>query len=189
MHLTIRAATVADHPIVPAILLAAMEDVIFHFIGKEDREEAIAFLAQLFKETGNLYSYENTFVAVDETGNIAGALTGYDGDRFTVLRQPVLDLMRQQYGNNLVPEPETEGKEFYLDAIAVTPAARGKGAGSLLLQHAVDYAQAKGFKQAGLLVDLENPGAQKLYERMGFRLGAAINFAGGRYYHMFISLP
>ena len=163
MPITIRAAQEHDSAIVPAIMLQAMEAVIFHFIQQQDRQEAIDFLTRLFRQPGNLYSYEHTFIAVDESETILGTLTGYDGNRFTALRQPVLDLMKARYNNPFVPEPETEGSEFYLDSIAVTPAARGKGVGTLLLQHALNHARQLQFKQVGLLVDLHNPDAQKLY--------------------------
>ncbi len=188
MPITIRAAQEQDSAIVPAIMLQAMEAVIFHFIQQQDRLEAIDFLTRLFRQPGNLYRYEHTFVAVDENETILGTLTGYDGDKFTGLRQPVLDLVKARYNNAFVPEPETQGNEFYLDSIAVTPAARGKGVGTLLLQHALNHARTLQFKQVGLLVDLHNPDAQKLYQRLGFRVGASVRFAGGQYHHMYAPL-
>jgi ribosomal protein S18 acetylase RimI-like enzyme len=96
--------------------------------------------------------------------------------------------MKEQYNNNLIPEAETAGDEFYIDSIAVAPIARGKGIGTQLLQYAIAHAKQNGFKQVGLLVDLKNPNAQKLYERIGFKLGKKTPFAGGEYYHMYISL-
>ncbi|MNI48628.1 putative acetyltransferase [compost metagenome] len=96
--------------------------------------------------------------------------------------------MKEQYNNNLIPEAETAGNEFYIDSIAVAPIARGKGIGTQLLQYAITHAKQHGFKQVGLLVDLKNPNAQKLYERIGFKLGKKTPFAGGEYYHMYISL-
>jgi len=188
IHNKIRKAQESDAHVVPEIMLQAMKDVIFRFIQKEDKNEAIHFLTQLFKQKGNLYSYENTFVAVDNNGRIEGSLTGYDGDQFTELRQPILDLMKKQYNNTLIPEAETTGNEFYIDSITVAPIARGKGVGTKLLHHAITYAKQNGFEKVGLLVDLENPNAQKLYERIGFKLGKKIPFAGGEYYHMYIQL-
>jgi ribosomal protein S18 acetylase RimI-like enzyme len=186
MHMTIRPAQQHDASIVPEIMLQAMEDIIFRFIGKQDKKEAVRFLTDLFQQTGNLYSYENTFVAVDDEGNILGSLTGYDGDNFITLRQPILDHIQKEYSNELIPEPETEGQEFYIDSVAVSPVARGKGIGSELLKYATKHAEKKGLKQIGLLVDIENPGARKLYERIGFKVGSKITFAGGQYYHMYI---
>lgn len=186
MHLRIRAAQTHDVAVVPEIMLQAMEDIVFRFIQKEDKKEAVHFLTALFQQSKNLYSHENTFVAVDPEGNIMGSLTGYDGDHFIELRQPILEIMQKQYGNDLIPEAETTGQEFYIDSVAVSPTARGKGVGSELLKHAITYAKTHGFRQIGLLVDLDNPNAKKLYERLGFTLGNKMPFAGGEYYHMYI---
>lgn len=186
MHLTIRPAQRDDAAVVPEIMLQAMEDIIFRFIQKEDKKEAVHFLTDLFQQSKNLYSHENTFVAVDPEGNIMGSLTGYDADHFIALRQPVLEVMQKKYANDLIPEPETTGQEFYIDSVAVSPAARGKGVGSELLRHAIKNAKTSGFKQIGLLVDLGNPNAKKLYERLGFTLGNKMPFVGGEYYHMYI---
>ncbi|MGE8429607.1 MAG: GNAT family N-acetyltransferase [Sphingobacterium sp.] len=188
IHYKFRRAQQSDAHHVPEIMLQAMEDIIFRFIKKEDRNEAVNFLTRLFKQKGNLYSYEHTFVAIDDNGLILGSLTGYNGDRFIELRQPILDHMKELYNNNLIPEAETAGGEFYIDSIAVAPIARGKGIGTQLLQYAITHAKQHGFKQVGLLVDLKNPNAQKLYERIGFKLGKKTPFAGGEYYHMYISL-
>lgn len=188
IHNKIRKAKESDSHVVPEIMLQAMGDIIFRFIQKEDPTEAVLFLTQLFRQKGNLYSYENTFVAIDDNERIVGSLTGYDADQFVELRQPILDHMKDQYNNNLIPEAETAGDEFYIDSIAVAPIARGKGIGTQLLQYAITHAKQHGFKQVGLLVDLKNPNAQKLYERIGFKLGKKTSFAGGEYYHMYISL-
>lgn len=186
MHFTIRPAQKEDFDVVPELMLQAMEDIVFSFIQQEDIEEAIHFLTTLFKQPDNLYSYQNTFVAVDEEENVVGSITGYNGDDFIKLRQPVLDLMKTKYNNEMIPEPETEGGEYYLDTVAVSPLAQGKGVGSHLLKAAADFAKAQQHKQIGLIVDLENPNAMKLYSRLGFVQGKQLDFVGGEYYHMYI---
>ncbi len=184
----IRKATASDSHRVPEIMLQAMEDMIFRLIRQKDQQAAVQFLTQLFQQKGNLYSYENTFVAVDMNDRIIGSLTGYDGDRFIELRQPILDLIADHYANNLIPETETAGGEFYIDSIAVAPIARGKGIGTKLLHHAITHAQENHFNQVGLLVDLANPNARKLYERIGFNVGKKTYVAGSAYYHMYMQL-
>ncbi|WHT40223.1 GNAT family N-acetyltransferase [Myroides sp. mNGS23_01] len=171
MHFTIRPAQKEDFDVVPELMLQAMEDIVFRFIQQEDIEEAINFLATLFKQPDNLYSYQNTFVAVDQEDNIVGSITGYNGDDFIKLREPVLALMQKKYNNDMIPEPETEGGEYYLDTVAVSPLVQGKGVGSHLLKVATDFAQSQQYKQVGLIVDLENPNAMKLYTRLGFVQG------------------
>lgn len=186
MHFTIRPAQKEDFDVVPELMLQAMEDIVFRFIQQEDIEEAINFLATLFKQPDNLYSYQNTFVAVDQEDNIVGSITGYNGDDFIKLREPVLALMQKKYNNDMIPEPETEGGEYYLDTVAVSPLVQGKGVGSHLLKVATDFAQSQQYKQVGLIVDLENPNAMKLYTRLGFVQGKKLDFVGGEYYHMYL---
>ncbi|MDR2223264.1 MAG: GNAT family N-acetyltransferase [Flavobacteriaceae bacterium] len=188
MHITIRPAQKADFDVVPELMLQAMEDIVFSFINQVDIEEAINFLTKLYKQPNTLYSYENTFVAINDEEDIVGSVTGYNGDRFEELRQPLLDLMQKHYQNDLVPEAETEGKEYYIDTVAVSPIVQGKGVGSHLLKHIVDHAKEQGYTQVGLLVDLENPNAKRLYSRLGFELGKKIELVGGEYYHMYIRL-
>ncbi len=184
--MNIRKGKKEDYDIVPEMMLQAMEEVIFSFIGKKDIEESIQFLTELYRKTNNQYSFENTFIAEDEDENIIGTLTAYDGDLLEKLRKPVLEIMKAKYNIDIIPENETEGNEFYLDTISVSPHCQGQGIGSKLLQYAITFAKDNGFKQVGLLVDLENPDAQRLYERVGFVLGKKTPLVGGEYYHMYI---
>ncbi|MCP1996906.1 GNAT family N-acetyltransferase [Flavobacterium sp. HSC-61S13] len=184
----IRAAKIEDHDIVPEMMLQAMEDIVFSFIGKSDIEEAIQFLTHFFRSENNQYSYQNTFVAVDEHEDIWGSITCYDGGKLEELRKPVLEHISSRYGLELHPENETQAGELYLDTLAVAPSAQGKGIGSSLLQHIIQYAREQQYKQVGLLVDFENPNAQKLYERVGFKAKETLTFMGGEYYHMVYDL-
>jgi GNAT superfamily N-acetyltransferase len=58
--------------------------------------------------------------------------------------------------------------ELRVQAIAVDESMRGKGAGTMLLNAAFDYARKIGYKAIRLEVVDTNPAAKKLYERLGF---------------------
>ena len=58
--------------------------------------------------------------------------------------------------------------ELWIDSIVVCPSMRGKGVGTRLLQAVFELARAEGFGLVGLEVVDTNPGAHRLYERMGF---------------------
>ena len=60
------------------------------------------------------------------------------------------------------------GMVAWLEDMVVTPAARGKGYGSRLLQSAINYAHKRNCKRITLLTDSTNAGAQKFYTRHGF---------------------
>jgi ribosomal protein S18 acetylase RimI-like enzyme len=59
-------------------------------------------------------------------------------------------------------------KDMYIDILAVSPAMRGKGIGTLLLDAVFQTAREKGFKSVSLEVVDTNPDARRLYERVGF---------------------
>ena len=59
-------------------------------------------------------------------------------------------------------------KDMYIDTLAVSPAMRGKGVGTRLLEAVFQTAREKGFKSVSLEVVDTNPDARRLYERVGF---------------------
>ena len=59
-------------------------------------------------------------------------------------------------------------KDVYIDILAVSPAMRGKGIGTLLLDAVFQTARDKGFRSVSLEVVDTNPDARRLYERVGF---------------------
>lgn len=62
------------------------------------------------------------------------------------------------------PEPAT----WYLGLIFVTPAARGRGLGTRVLEAMFDHVRAAGGLAVRLAVVTSNAGARRLYERLGF---------------------
>ena len=56
----------------------------------------------------------------------------------------------------------------WLEDMVVRPDQRGKGLGSRLLQHALNYARASGLARITLLTDRTNAQATRFYQRHGF---------------------
>lgn len=114
------------------------------------------------------YSYRNTLVAIDDDGQVAGAIVSYDGGQLHALRQAFIDEMKREVGvDHSGIADETGPGEWYLDSLAVYPQYRGQGIAHLLLQAVVERAQKAGLC-AGLLVDKGNPKAERLYRSIGF---------------------
>jgi ribosomal protein S18 acetylase RimI-like enzyme len=63
-----------------------------------------------------------------------------------------------------------------LEDMVVSPNARGAGAGSELLRHAVSFARAEGCKRITLLTDGDNFAAQRFYARHGFSASSMVPF-------------
>lgn len=61
-----------------------------------------------------------------------------------------------------------------LEDMVVTPASRGSGIGSLLIERAVEQARNNGCRRITLLTDQNNLAAQRFYARHGFESSAMI---------------
>ena len=175
----IRNATPCDALAVAPLMFQAMEEIVYKMIGKPHKEEAIDLLAQLFTQKNNQYSYENAWV-YEEAGSVIGSVIAYDGAQLHALRAPVLALIRSSYGIDIVLEDETNEGELYIDTLSVLPTAQGKGIGSKLITHLKKVAT----QPIGLLVDVQNPEAERLYTRLGFEYVNEQMLAGGRYKHL-----
>lgn len=165
----IRKAQAEDAKQIAPIMLLAMQDIIFHFIGHPNQEEAIHFLEHFIARPENQYSYQNILVAEDNK-LIIGQICLYDGQLLESLRQPILTYLKEEYNREIELENETEAGEVYLDTIAISLDAQGRGIGKALLQHVIEEFVRCQQKNIGLLVDKENPGAKSLYLRTGFQV-------------------
>ena len=157
----IRPAIPTDAPAVAPLMFQAMEEIVYKMIGKDHKEEAIALLKNLFEQEDNQYSYKNAWV-YEEEGAVIGSVIAYDGAHLHRLRAPVLALIRSSYGIDIVLEDETAEGELYIDTLSVLPTAQGKGIGSKLITHLKKVAT----QPIGLLVDVQNPEAERLYTRL-----------------------
>lgn len=66
------------------------------------------------------------------------------------------------------------GLVVLLEDLVVRPGLRGRGAGSALLRHAIDFAGANGFARITLLTDRVNEVAMRFYAKHGFQLSAMV---------------
>lgn len=179
----IRKATQADSPFIAPILLLAMEEIIYKFIAKNDTKSALAFLLYFVEKENNQYSYQNCFVA-EEKNEIIGAVNLYDGANLHALRNPIIEYVKTNFNPDFNPEDETEAGEFYIDSLGINPSFQGKGIGSKLLQFLIDEFVTKKNQTLGLLVEEGNPGAKKLYLKLGFKVIGMKTLVGKNLEHL-----
>lgn len=179
----IRQGTKEDAEQLTTLLLLAMEDIVFRFIGTTDREQAYNFLFQLVQQQGNQYAYDQHWVIDDDVAVRATALV-YDGAKLYELRAPVANLVKTNFNLPFNPEGETQAGEFYIDCLAVDPSQQGKGLGSKLIQFLKEEYVDRRKTILGLLVDEDNPSAKKLYERLGFHVVGSKSLLGKKLDHM-----
>ena len=179
----IQNATSADFKSIAPLVIQAMEDMAKQFTKSDDLEKAMDVFAYFISQKGNQYSYENTLVAI-ENGEIIGAISAYDGGKLKELRKPFLEFLKMNFDYRDTPEDETQAGEYYLDTVSVSAQHQGKGIGRNLVEAMIQKAKSNGFKKVGLLVDIENPTAKKLYLKIGFQVVGTKSLMGGLYEHL-----
>lgn len=169
-----RKAVVEDSESIVNHLLLAMEEIVYEFIGEIDSEKARAFLLHFIGKEDNQYSYQNCWVveqgsnAVGQKGSVVATVNIYDGEKLAELRKPIIEYIKEHFNRELMVENETEPGEYYIDSLGVSMDQQGKGLGSLVLKFLIEEYVHRHNKTLGLLVDIENPNAKRLYLKMGF---------------------
>ena len=100
-------------------------------------------------------------LGLDSDGTVLVAVAGQDDSRIlgTVMLQP------WPHAGQVVAGPD----EAEIRALAVVPAARGRGTGDALLRAVTERAARQGVRHLVLLTQPEMAAAQRLYQRAGFR--------------------
>ncbi|MBO0321972.1 GNAT family N-acetyltransferase [Muricauda sp. CAU 1633] len=164
----IRKAKKEDSIIIAEHLFLAMEDILYQFIGVEDAKKAKEFLLHFVERENNQYSYQNCLVAESADG-VEGSINIYNGGELDMLRRPVVRYIREHFNSGFTPEDETQQGEYYIDTFGVSPNSQGKGVGTKLLQYVI-HTYGSNQQTLGLLVDEDNPNAEKLYVNLGFKI-------------------
>ena len=131
-------------------------------------EEYMAVLTEIARHEATQYSWQYALIA-EVDGAAAGAIVGYDGAMLHTLREGTFATLRNCIGRTPTIVDETSAGEYYLDSVAVLHQFRGMGIGRALVSAFCDSAFAQGHRCVGLIVDHENPDAERLYTSLGFR--------------------
>lgn len=177
----IRQATVDDALFIANVVAMAIADegALHAYCGKD----YVSVLAEIASLEDSQYSYRNALIA-EVGGRIAGAVVGYDGAALHALRSNTLAVVEKRTGRLPNVVDETEPGECYLDSLAVLPEFRGQGIGRKLVSAFCSRAFAQGHECVGLLVDYENPKAEKLYSSLGFERVDTKPFFGHSMWHL-----
>lgn len=179
--ITIRSARVEDAATIARAVAMAIGDkeALRAYCGND----YMAVLTQIAATKGTQYSWQYALVA-EVDGTAAGAVVGYDGDDLQSLREGTFAIVRQLTGRVPNIANETEGGEYYLDSVGVLPEFRGLNVGRTLVKEFCNKVFATQHNCVGLIVDSNNPQAEKLYTSLGFeRVGTRL-FFGHRMWHL-----
>ncbi|MDI3317776.1 MAG: GNAT family N-acetyltransferase [Bacillota bacterium] len=174
MTVRLRPATPEDADGFAPLLLLSAEEFLPAVFGPS----TAPLLTRLFREAGNLFSFRHVRFA-EAGGRLLGLTLAYSADEERRERLRTGWLLMLGLGGGFLarlgPLLSAQGLvaavrpgEHYLSNIAVSPAARGQGVGSLLLAALEQEARAAGSRALVLDVETANHGAIRLYRRHGF---------------------
>ena len=184
MH--IRPARAEDAAAIAPILLPVLEAMELPFLARHGLETTRTLLASAIAHPDYRYGYARGIVKILD-GRIVGAAFGYPAEDEAQVDAPfaaVLQQHRLDPAHRLFTDLEAFPDEWYLDTLAVAPQQRGRGIGAALLQALPEVALANGKNRIGLNVDEANPGARRLYRRLGYQTVGTRQLSGHRYEHM-----
>ena len=177
----IRKATKDDAALIAKVVAMAIGDDIAKVYCGENHQMVLKELARM---EVSQYSYRNVLVA-EVDGMPAGAAVAYDGADLYKLREATLKVISKYRDEELkITEDETDASEYYLDSLGVLPEYRGCGVGAKLILALKEIAYEKYNKPLGLLVDFENPKAERLYKSLGFERVEEKDFLGHKMWHL-----
>lgn len=144
---------------------------------------AIRALRELFPIPNHLYSYTHTFVA-EQDGRVVDLFLGFDKNAWEGAQQAMGREVRFRWFKIIRPwhlprmilaiidlartfEP-LSGEDYLIQMLAVLPEVRRQGVATRLMEYAADQARAKGLRRLVLDVFVENEGARRFYESVGF---------------------
>ncbi len=155
---------------------ADAETFDFFFGNKMNASQKIGILVQ---EGNNNLGYQQIYVVTNDDQEIRGVMVYSAGEKMGKIQE--LKVLFRNF--NLLDSlrfimieiidsiflSHLEEDDFYYAIVAVDENSRGQGIGSFILEEGIKLAREKGCRRAVLDVDIENEGALRLYQRVGFR--------------------
>lgn len=147
-----------------------------------------AMLLELCLQSESQYSYLNSIVAISGNETV-GIAVSYDGGNLRRLRRVFIESAWRMFNRDFSQiGDETKAGELYIDSLAVKPSFRCCRIGTRLLEASVNKARMLGVEKVGLLVDDNNPDAERLYKRCGFELVGVSSWGGHGMKHLQLSV-
>lgn len=184
----LRAARADDAAEACPLIYSAGPELLDYAFTRKGRS-ALDFLTYGFSRGRGLLGYQLCTVAEVE-GWVVGTVSVYSAEEyFAFHRQFVWEvvryygplqartiLRRMRHLGTVLPAIPRDAA--YVSSVAVEPRWRKRGVGAALVEWAVDRATRAGFQVIDLDVSTRRPEAQRLYERLGFKVVGLNTFDG-----------
>lgn len=180
MPLTFRRAHPADVDAAVPLIYSSGPDAFDYAFARPGRNSAQDFLRYAFVQGGGQFGWRQHWVG-EQDGQVVAAGTVFGGEvtlgymlaatrqilHYFGLGAPGVIRRGLQLERIICPPPR---RTLYLAHLGITPALRGEGLGSQLIEHFLQIGRSNGLPMAALDVSVANPKAQALYERFGFEV-------------------
>ncbi len=144
-------------------------------VGRGEAEDPLSFARERFADDHAVFGWPNALVA-EEDGRIIGGCTGYEAEK----GEDAVDDFKSTFPA-FVPVFELFARavgDWFVDALGVYPAARGRGIAGMLLDACLARGKGGKYRQASLVVESDNAPAVRLYRSRGFAIRGSLPFAG-----------
>ena len=178
--MTLRPAAPRDAEAIGVLLREAGGPVADPVFGFGDPEAAIQNMTRMARRGGGLFSWDITTVA-EIDGRVIGACSNLPGPEvrrrlrstiWSVFRvYGIIGMFRLSHRLSALRRgsPEVPEGDYQVVNVAVMPGFRNQGIGRALLEQAHQAAAINGAERCSLTVVIENIGAQRLYDSLGYR--------------------
>lgn len=152
------------------IMTAMTDECCLFFVGENQTiDDFKQTMICLVNDEQSQYSYTNTLVAL-HNNDVVGICVSYDGKDLRFLRSKFIEIAKRRFNRDFADmDDETQEGELYVDSLAVKKSFRGRGIAQELLKATIEKARNLHINHVGLLVDCNNPLAEKLYSKVGFQ--------------------
>ena len=182
MMATIRPAHPDDAAQATPLIFSAGPSAFDFVFSHRTRMDAQGFIAHAFTSDRGEFSWRYHRVA-EIDGEVVGTAVGYTGTMARQFLWPAVGHILRCYGVvgaarvirrglqiETIIVPPSRADMFYIGNVAVLPTLRGQGIGQQIMEHM--HAEGRRLKATVCALDVsaENPRAEALYTRMGYRV-------------------
>ncbi|MCV6624663.1 MAG: GNAT family N-acetyltransferase [Cellvibrionaceae bacterium] len=177
--LVIEAARPTDAAAIAPLIYSSGHQAFDYVFGqRRGGNRAQAYLQHAFVRNSGQFSHRN-HLTIRYQGRVVASMFNYDNrglgrmhwatvmSVLSYFHWHILGVAKRSGIIDQVIKPAAEDM-LVVAHLAVAPEAQGLGLGSRLISHAENIAREHGYAGLALDVAMDNPSAQRLYERLGF---------------------
>lgn len=178
----IRPARAEDAAVAAPLIFSSGPDAFNYVFSHRTPTHALQFLQYAFGCDRGEFSWRY-FHLIERQGEVIGTASAYTGGDARDFLWPAVRqilhcnglmagarVIRRGVKIEQVIVPPKRPDVVYIGNVAIAPPWQGKGLGQRLFTHLHQLAEARGATTCALDVSAENPRAQALYERLGYRV-------------------